>query len=128
MIAIPSADVCGPLQLALAVDVPLTFLPSDLQLAGRTDPHIPWMHVHFRSDFWCLASCCGSLHSYNITGDGFLAAPAVRGKPSNSGRLHCPAELGQSSLNPARWRQLKGADHASPVAACLQLNDRRLVN
>src|SRR3954452_13517664 len=75
-----------------------------------------------------LASGLCPLHSYNITGDGFLAAPAVRGKPSNSGRLHGPAELGQGHLNPTQRCQLKGADHALPIAAGLQFDDRRLVN
>ena len=41
-----------------------------------------------------LASGFCPLHSYNITGDGFLAAPAVREKPSDSGHVHRPAEPG----------------------------------
>jgi hypothetical protein len=75
-----------------------------------------------------LASGFCPLHSYNITGDGFLAAPAVRGKPSNSGRLHCPAKAGQRSLYPAPWRQFEGADHATPVTAGLQFDDRRIMD
>jgi hypothetical protein len=75
-----------------------------------------------------LASGFCPLHSYNITGDGFLAVPAVRGKPSNSGRLHGPAELSQGRLNPTQRGQFKGADHTAPVAAGLQFDDCRLVN
>src|SRR3954453_19703390 len=82
----------------------------------------------FASVCLLLASGFCPLHSYPITGDGFLAAPAVRGKPSNSGRLHGPAELGQGRLNPAPRCQLKGADHTAPVAALLQFDDGRLVN
>src|SRR3954452_22211684 len=75
-----------------------------------------------------LASGLCPLHSYIITGDGFLAARAVRSTPANSDGLPAPAELGQVFLNPAPRCQLKGADLTAPVAALLQFDDGRLVN
>jgi hypothetical protein len=87
-----------------------------------------WRRLQFRSNCLLLASGFCPLHSYTITGHSFFAPRAVRGKLSVSRGDNCPAEAGQGRLNPPTWRQLKGADHASPVTTLLQFNDRRLVN
>src|SRR3954462_6107589 len=94
----------------------------------RTAPRAFWRRLQFRSNCLLLASLFDTLHSYTITGHSFFASRAVRGKLSVSRGDNCPAEAGQRRLNPSQWRQLKGADHASPVTTLLQFNDRRFMD